>query len=87
MCSSAIEQIKTDLELDANKYFIIFKLSLETKIIKVLEISLYYIQKLMSYGFMSGKTHDNCTENPNNRSSRHPRQLIDAIVESVCECI
>jgi hypothetical protein len=43
MCSSAIEQIKTDAELDANKYFIIFKLSLETKLIKILEISLYYI--------------------------------------------
>lgn len=87
MVTSAIQQVPTDEELDANKYFIIFKLALDTRITRVLEIALYFMQKLISHGFMTGNAPDNCTENPQFVSPRHPRKLIDAIMESVCFCM
>ena len=88
-CSSTIEAIKNDHSLDANKYYPVLKAALDSKITKVLEITLYYIQKLISHGFLTGNCEDICTysDPPQIISSRHPRKLIDAIVESVCKCV
>ncbi|CAG9330937.1 unnamed protein product [Blepharisma stoltei] len=88
-CNQALEQIKVDQTLDANKYFPIFKLALDSKNTKVLEHTLYYTQKLISHGFLTGNCDDNCqySEPPQLISQRYPRKLIDAIVESVCSCV
>lgn len=45
---------------DANKYFHIFKLALDTKIAKLMEHILYIIQKLISHEFLDGSCEDNC---------------------------
>lgn len=89
MCTSIIESIKTDHTLDANKYFPVFKAALDSKITKVLEISLYYMQKLISHGFFTGNCEDTSSnsETSHQNSQRHPRKLIDSIVEIVCKCI
>lgn len=89
MCSSALEVIKNDHSLDANKYFPILKEALDSKITKVLEITLYYIQKLISHGFLTGNCEDSCTysDPPQLSSQRYPRKMIDGIVESVCKCV
>ncbi|OMJ95949.1 hypothetical protein SteCoe_502 [Stentor coeruleus] len=89
ICLSTIESIKKDLSLDANKYFPIFKLSLDSKITKVLEVTLYHIQKLISHGFLNGNCEDTCSysEPLQTQSSRHSRKMIDAIIESVCKCV
>lgn len=89
MCSSALDVIKNDHSLDANKYFPIFKEALDSKITKVIETTLYYIQKLISHGFLTGNCEDSCSysETPSFSSQRHPRKMIDAIVESVCKCV
>ncbi|OMJ89408.1 hypothetical protein SteCoe_8405 [Stentor coeruleus] len=89
MCLSIVESIKNDRSLDANKYFPVFKSALDSKITKVLEITLYYIQKLISHGFLTGICEDTCTytDPPQTTSQRHPRKMIDAIVESVCKCV
>jgi brefeldin A-inhibited guanine nucleotide-exchange protein len=85
MCEVAIQQVrseKTATDLDANKYFPIFKIALDTKVTKALEHSLYYLQKLISHGFMTGNCPDITVEDPN-----PGRRLIDAIVDSVCACV
>ncbi|OMJ92856.1 hypothetical protein SteCoe_4306 [Stentor coeruleus] len=89
LCLSTIDLVKNDSTLDANKYFPIFKSALDLKITKVLEITLYYIQKLISHGFLTGNSEDTCSysEPLQNPSSRHPRKMIDAIIESVCKCV
>lgn len=60
-CLSTIESVKNDFTLDANKYFPIFKVALDSKITKVLEVTLYYIQKLISHGFLTGSCEDTCS--------------------------
>ena len=89
LCSSTIESIKNDHSLDANKYFPVLKSALDSKITKVLEIALYYIQKLISHGFLTGNCEDTCkySDPPQIFSQRYPRKMIDAIVESVCKCV
>lgn len=89
LCAAAIEQVKNDQSLDANKYFLIFKQALDSKNTKVLEHTLYYTQKLISHGFLTGNCDDNCeyTDPPQLVSQKYPRKLIDAIVESVCNCV
>jgi brefeldin A-inhibited guanine nucleotide-exchange protein len=88
-CSLAMEQSKIDKSLDGNKYFPICKMALDTNITKVVEVTLYYLQKLISHGFITGNCPDNCeyAEPPKLISTRHPRRLIDAIIESVCNCV
>jgi hypothetical protein len=45
---------------NANQYFYIFKMALETKITKLMEHILYMLQKLVSYEFLDGNQEDNC---------------------------
>lgn len=92
-CDEAIEKVKTEENgpHNANQYFYIFKMALETKITKLMEKILYSIQKLVSYEFLDGNMEDNCiyTEEskPNPSNGRLPRRLIDAVVESICACV
>ena len=57
-----IEKIKNEKEgpYDANKYFFLLKMGLDTKITKLMEHLLYIIQKLISYEFLDGNCEDNC---------------------------
>lgn len=63
------EQIKTDKEYNANKYFGVYKLSIETKDTKLVETSIYFIhvsahlkilsiKKLISHGYLDGNCRD-----------------------------
>jgi len=82
-CTSANEQALHDRDLDANKYFPIFKQALDTQATKTVEVTLYYLQKLISHGFITGNCDDMCIyEVPKGR-----RRLMEAIVESVCNCV
>ena len=77
---------------DANKYFLIIKLALDTKITKLMEHLLYIIQKLISYGFLDGDCEDNCIyaedQKPaSNMNGRLNRKLIDVVVEAICSCV
>lgn len=74
--TSAIERIKFDRSLDADQYFRLLKQALDTKVTSIVELVLYYIQKLISHGFMTG-----------NSSSQTGEKLIDSIVDSVCNCV
>ena len=85
MCDVSIQQVRSEREksdLDANKYFPIFKIALDSKVTKALEHSLYYLQKLISHGYMNGNCPDITVENPNSN-----RRLVDAIVDSVTACV
>lgn len=88
-----IEKVKLEKDgpYDANKYFYILKLALDTKQTKLTEHILYIIQKLISYEFLDGNCEDNCIyaedQKPGNMNGRLPRKLIDAIVESICNCV
>lgn len=89
-----IEKIKLEKDgpYDANRYFFILKLGLDTKITKLMEHILYIVQKLISYEFLDGNCEDNCLypedQKPtSNMNGRLPRKLIDAIVESICNCV
>jgi hypothetical protein len=56
-----VMQLKDDKEqLNANKYFFIFKLALESKIPRLMEFLIYRIQKLFTYEFLDGNCEDNC---------------------------
>ncbi|CAG9324857.1 unnamed protein product [Blepharisma stoltei] len=74
---SALEKAKTDRSLNADQYFPILKQALDTKITSIIETVLYYIQKLISHGFMTGNSIDPATS----------QRLVDSIVESVCNCV
>ena len=89
LCNKAAEQVKSDKSLDANRYFPILKMVLETKNAKVVELGLYYVQKLISHGFMTGNCEDTCSypEGPQITPTRYPRRMIDGIVESICNCV
>jgi len=85
-------KLEKDGPYDANKYFYILKLGLDTKITKLMEHILYIVQKLISYEFLDGNCEDNCIyceeQRPaSNMNGRLPRKLIDAIVESICDCV
>jgi len=45
---------------------------------------------LISYEFLDGNCEDNCIypedQKPSTRNGKLPRKLIDAIVESLCNC-
>ena len=55
-----------------------------------MEWLIYRIQKLFTYEFLDGACSDNCNytaENkPSAKNGRIDRLLIDAIVETICEC-
>ena len=74
----------------ADKYFYILKLALETKMPRLMTDVLQAIQTLYSYDMLSGGSEDNCIytegQKPPAKNGRLVRLLIDAIVESVCEC-
>ena len=57
-----------------------------------MEHILYIVQKLISYEFLDGNCEDNCiypeeSRPASNMNGRLPRKLIDAIVESICDCV
>jgi hypothetical protein len=89
----SVEKVKLEKEgpYDANKYFYILKMGLDTKVTKLMETLLYIIQKLISYEFLDGNCEDNCIyleeQQPSAHNGRLPRKLIDAIVESICACV
>jgi len=84
-------KLEKDGPYDANKYFYIFKMALDTKLPKLMEHILYIIQKLISYEFLDGNCDDNCIypegQQPGPHNGRLPRKLIDAVVESICSCV
>lgn len=66
-------------------------MALETRVPKLMEMLLYIIQKLISFQFLDGNCPDNCiyaeaNEKPSQMNGRIQRLLIDAIVETICEC-
>ena len=75
---------------NANKYFYIFKMAIETKIPRLMEQLLYRIQKLFSYELLDGDCEDNCRypdgQSPPAMNGKQPRLLIDAIIETICKC-
>lgn len=83
-------EVDSDKESCADKYFYIFKLGLETGLPKLTTEILSCIQKLYAYDYLVGDCEDNCIyaedRKPPSKNGRLPRLLIDAIVESVCEC-
>jgi hypothetical protein len=85
-----VEEIETDKEICADKYFYIFKLGLETGLPRLMADVLSCIQKLFAYDYLTGDCEDNCIysddHRPSAKNGRLPRMLIDAIVESVCDC-
>lgn len=88
LCAAAQELAKSDSSLDANKYYPTLKRALDTKATKILETALYYIQKLISHGFLNGNSEDKCEySTPPAYNSKRQRRLIDGIVESICYCV
>lgn len=103
LSSRQSEKIKNEKDgpFDANKYFYIIKMGLELKVSKLTESLLYIIQvsnpsqsdsqKLISYEFLDGNCEDNCVyteeSKPPPMNGRHKRKLIDAVVESICQCV
>lgn len=85
-----LDEIEIDTESCADKYYYIFKLGLETGLPRLVTDILSTIQKLYAYDFLNGDCEDNCIyaddRKPPAKNGRLPRKLIDAIVESVCEC-
>lgn len=65
-------------------------MGLETGLPRLMTDILSSIQRLYSYEFLIGDCEDNCLyaedRKPSSKNGRLPRLLIDAIVESVCEC-
>ena len=56
-----------------------------------METLLYIIQKLVTFEFLDGNCQDNCvypegSQVPSQNNGKLPRLLIDAIVETICEC-
>ena len=76
---------------NANPYFYILKMALETKITKLMEHILYVIPKLVAYEYLDGNCEDNCIyaedNKPSQMNGRLQRRLIDAVVESICACV
>lgn len=88
LCTSASEQVPLDTLPDANKYFPIFKQALDTQNTRVVEVTLYFLQKLLAHGFLTGNCADNCRPAGTvTAPTRLPRQLIDTIIESICACV
>ncbi|CAG2118189.1 unnamed protein product, partial [Medioppia subpectinata] len=77
--SSALPQPKQDsiVSVDAEKYFLPFELSCQSKSPKIVVTALDCIQKLIAYGHITGNRVD-----PNNGD----KLLIDSIVETICGC-
>ena len=82
--------MEQDTEISADKYFYILKIALETKMPKLMTDVLQTVQTLYSYEMLQGGCEDNCLypegQKPPSKNGRLPRMLIDAIVDSVCEC-
>ncbi|RWS30440.1 brefeldin A-inhibited guanine nucleotide-exchange protein 1-like protein [Leptotrombidium deliense] len=68
---------KSQLTIDAEKYFLPFQLSCQSKSSKIVIVSLDCIQKLVAYGHLTGNSID-----PRNDG----KLLIDTIVETICSC-
>ncbi|CAG2167672.1 unnamed protein product, partial [Oppiella nova] len=77
--SSALPEPKKDnaVSIDAEKYFLPFELSCQSKSPKIVVTALDCIQKLIAYGHITGNRVD-----PNNAD----KLLIDSIVETICGC-
>ncbi|XP_054153411.1 brefeldin A-inhibited guanine nucleotide-exchange protein 1-like [Oppia nitens] len=77
--SSALPQPKGEsvMTIDAEKYFLPFELSCQSKSPKIVITALDCIQKLIAYGHLTGNRVD-----PNNTD----KLLIDSIVETICGC-
>ena len=57
-----------------------------------MEHLLYILQKLITFEFLDGNCKDDCiydegSEKPCQLNGKLPRLLIDAIVETICECV
>ena len=77
--SSALPQPKheNEVSVDAEKYFLPFELSCQSKSPKIVVTALDCIQKLIAYGHLTGNRVD--PKNPE-------KLLIDSIVETICGC-
>ena len=62
VCLRSVEAAKQDSSLDASAYFAALKQALETKVTKVLEIVLDYLQRLISHGFLTGSGADTLSQ-------------------------
>ena len=78
LCTKAAAQVKVDQSLNANKYFPIFQQVLALHHAAMTQLTLYYLQKLVSHQFLNGNCEDYC--------GPAPRQLIDSVVAAVCGC-
>ncbi|RWS13810.1 brefeldin A-inhibited guanine nucleotide-exchange protein 1-like isoform X6 [Dinothrombium tinctorium] len=68
---------KNSIAIDAEKYFLPFQLSCQSKSAKIVIVALDCIQKLVAYGHLTGNNVD-----PRNEG----KLLIDTIVETICSC-
>jgi predicted component of type VI protein secretion system len=91
-----LEQLKEDQELNANKYFGIYKLAINSKDPKAISMALDAIDKLVNTGFLDGNCEESSIDldlekpkegDKNQKDARESRRkLIDTIVETVCSC-
>lgn len=94
-------QDKNRFDVNANKYFIIYKMGIETRNPKVVECCLYdievklpinFFKKFISHNFLDGYSYDYAhsftteEQSPKNIEKKTNRMLIDSIVETVCSC-
>lgn len=85
-CTAGLERLENASApgaVNADEFFKALKLALEaTGSPKVVSIALESIQKLMEYGFLTGKGVDPFKE----PSSGAQRCLMDSVIEGVCQC-
>lgn len=85
--------VKPPVSKNADRYFLPFKLACESKTGKIMEVALDYVQKLVAYQYLRGDSAIDRTQYPLDSAVRepeetgkHPRKLIDIILETVYEC-
>ena len=90
ICHTASEEVEKDTELKADKYFYIMKMGLETGLPRLMNAILDVVIKLYNHDCLIGDCPDNCVyppgKTPSAKNGRLPRQLIDAIAETIMEC-
>lgn len=84
-CDEGLQRLGSDAHgaVNADEFFKAMKLGCEAQgSPKVVSLALDTIQKLMAYGFLTGRGPDPFKEG----APGHPRCLMDSVIEAVCGC-